>query len=154
MSTILEALRKSEQERKLNKIPTLSDMPAPEERSSLPRAWLVALLVVVLVLLIMIIIWLGNRWLGGTDLAPDSAVGVYSAPSESVTPGNPQTVQNGNEIVISVVSWSESAEQRFAIVNGKLVREGEFVRPGLKVEKIKSDSVLLNQRGLRIERRP
>jgi len=36
MSTILDALKKSEQERKLNKLPTLTDMAAPQEPSRWP----------------------------------------------------------------------------------------------------------------------
>ena len=36
MSTILDALKKSEQERRSNHVPTLSDMPVPQERSRMP----------------------------------------------------------------------------------------------------------------------
>ena len=39
-------------------------------------------------------------------------------------------------VVVNVISFSEDLNQRFAMVDGKMVREGEFVRAGLQVEKI------------------
>lgn len=138
MSTILDALKKSEQERKLNDIPTLSDMPAPQEKSLVPSFWLLAVIVVLLVCVLAAIVYFGSQ-------------------AETVVSGQTatQTVQPvEDELVVNVVSWSEQVEQRFVIINGKLARQGEFARPGLKVEEIKPNSVILLERGKRIERRP
>ena len=59
MSTILDALKKSEQERKLNKLPTLSDMPAPEE----PRRWPQLVIIGLLLLVVALLAWLSLGWL-------------------------------------------------------------------------------------------
>ncbi|MFT5609178.1 MAG: hypothetical protein ACI9PZ_002997, partial [Parvicella sp.] len=68
MSTILDALRKSEQERKLTKLPTLSDMPAPQEQARWPH-WLILGLIVLSVGLLVLVfgIWQGSEMLGGTQ---------------------------------------------------------------------------------------
>lgn len=149
MSTILDALKKSEQERKLNKLPTLSDLPVPEERSRWP-----ALIIITLLLsLLMLVAWLGFKWL------PDRLAAVDEMSNKAVVDKHSNekdsgATSNSAEIVVNVVSYSERAEQRFVMINGKLYRQGEFIRAGLMVESIKPDSVVLIQRGRRIERRP
>ena len=59
-----------------------------------------------------------------------------------------------DNVVVNVVSFSEKPEQRFAMINGKMVREGEFVEAGLLVEKIERESVVFNLRGKQFSRRP
>lgn len=148
MSTILDALKKSEQERKLGDIPTLSDMPTPDEGAQVSSAWIIALLVVLLVMLTALILIF-------TVFDDATPTAVVATDARIVNNDTVATEQSSKEsIVVNVVSWSEQAEQRFAIIDGKLVREGEFVRPGLKVERIQQDSVVLNHRGQRLERRP
>ncbi|NNC98594.1 MAG: hypothetical protein HKN85_00270, partial [Gammaproteobacteria bacterium] len=68
MSTILDALRKSEQERKLNKLPTLSDLPTPQEQSRWPQILIIALLMLVL----LVLTWFGSRWWVAKPLSEDS----------------------------------------------------------------------------------
>lgn len=150
MSTILEALKKSEKERKLNNLPTLSDMPPPQERTR----WPVALLSILAVLVIGLLLVLAIRWWQPNQAQP--AVRVVSNETIAATgaePANEGRVE-GEKIVVNVVSYSDDPAQRFAMINGKMVRENEFVRAGLKVEKIDPSSVLLNQRGERIRRTP
>jgi len=143
MSTILDALKKSEQERKLNNVPTLSDMPTPQETKS----WPTVLLFVVIFLLVMLILVLifkgdsGDRSLTQTGLTELQSVQANKPASDS-------------DIVVNVVSYSEQADQSFVMIDGKLFRQGEFVRAGLKVEKIKFDEVVLNLRGRKITRKP
>ncbi len=143
MSTILDALKKSEQERKLNNVPTLSDMPTPQETKS----WPTVLLFVVIFLLVMLILVLifkgdsGDRSLAQTGLTELQSVQANKPASDS-------------DIVVNVVSYSEQADQSFVMIDGKLFRQGEFVRAGLKVEKIKFDEVVLNLRGRKITRKP
>ena len=156
MSTILEAIKKSEQERKLKDIPTLSDMPAPQERVRWPLYTLILLVVV----LMAVIVWY---------LLPDRlTIGLRNPVvpvMESISDGDePAAVQDESiaaslqdtpdEIVVNVVSFSEEPSQRFVIINGKLFHEGDFVRAGLKVEEIHQESVLLNERGKEIIRQP
>jgi general secretion pathway protein B len=47
--------------------------------------------------------------------------------------------------------WSESAAQRFVVLNGQVVHEGEVAAPGLTVERITMRSVVLRWRELRLE---
>ena len=51
MSTILDALKKSEEERKVTKVPTLADMQAPQEPSKWPNVLLIIIVGLLLVLL-------------------------------------------------------------------------------------------------------
>jgi len=154
MSTILEALKKSEQERKLSKIPTLSSMSAPQEASRWPMIGFIVLAIVVLIVLG----FMGVNWftkgslLGQGSLSKDRSSAPIAVTNDTV--GTTKPAPGSDEIVVNVVSYSEQAEQRFAMINGKLFREGEFVRGGLKVEKIRSNEVVLNLRGRRIVRTP
>ena len=148
MSTILEALRKSEQERKLNSIPTLSDMPVPQE----PNRWpMVAVLVSITFLVIILVLTFGRQWLdSGTE-----AAGVVTISNQSSASTNAGAASSGDkELTVNVVSFSAIPEQSFTMINGKLYRQGEFVRAGLKVEKIEADRIILNLRGRRIIRTP
>ncbi len=146
MSTILDALKKSEQERKLNNIPTLSDMPAPDEGTKVSRAWMLALIVLLAGIALSLLVYIGMQSRQTSDTVSVPVV----VDNETIA----EQEQKESELAVNVVSYSESAEQRFVIIDGKMARENEFVRPGLKVEKISPDSVILNQRGRRIELRP
>jgi hypothetical protein len=149
MSTILDALKKSEQERKLNNIPTLSDLPTPDEGASFSRGWMLAFLVLIFLALILVALSLGYPWLdkGVTEKSPTIVL-------DNETVQAAISNETSDDVVVNVVSFSVQPDQRFVIINGKLVREGEFVRPGLKVIEIKSESVVLNHRGKRLEQSP
>ena len=151
MSTILDALKKSEQDRKLSELPTLSDMPMPQEQSRL-SGLMVGLLVLVIVLL-SFLIWA----LFFDDTTPndkDQIVLSNDTIREQQTLVDSKTGEPTEQILVNVVSYSQDPAQRFVMVNGKLFREQEFVRTGLKVEEITQDSVVFNLRGKRIERKP
>lgn len=164
MSTILDALRKSEQERKLNKLPTLTDMVAPQEPSRWPLyvGLALVLLAVVLVVLAYVI------WSAKPEVATDVAIGQTVAQTETVQPASvdEKSVDRAIEsnagedrplkdpMVVNVVSYSKDPAYSFAIVNGKMVREGDFVEPGLKLEEIRPDALVLNSRGKKITRSP
>lgn len=148
MSTILDALKKSEQERKLTDIPTLSEMPAPYE----PSRWPLILGTAVVVLLLIGLSYFLYRWLSVPASEKTEITDVLPVTNETIAEAK---VNNGdNDIVVNVVSFSAEAEQRFVMINGKLYREGEFVQPGLRVEEIQENSVVLNRRGRRIIRKP
>lgn len=145
MSTILDALKKSEQERKLNNLPTLSDMPAPQEQSRWP---LYAGLSVAILLLVVLVLLLGDRS-SQTELAPRAPIAVNNQTVEDTSGIDPEAA-----VVINVVSYSEQPAQRFVMINGKMFRENEFVRAGLKVIEITEQGVVLNERGRRIVKQP
>jgi hypothetical protein len=156
MSTILDALRKSEQERRLTKLPTLSDMPAPQEQARWPH-WLILGLIVLSVGLLVFGLWQGSEMLDGTQNSQAQASlsqgNTIVLDNESIGE-EATTVLADDDIVVNVVSFSEQANQRFVMINGKLFRENDFIRTGLKVVAIKPDSVILNQRGKRMELEP
>lgn len=152
MSTILEALKKSEQERKLNKIPTLNDLPTPKE----PSKWPLILGILMSLLALAVIVFYVFFWSKGTTRLVEQANIKPSTSTQQpvVSSEQTQTEINDDNVVVNVISYSTQAEQRFAMVNGKMVREGEFVRAGLQVEKILNDTVIMNLRGKQISRRP
>ena len=152
MSTILDALKKSEQERKLTKLPTLSDMSAPQEQSRWPQILLIALLM----LLLIILTWFGSRLLLGEPVGDSGLSNEIILSNETVDSANPSTAstESSDTIIVNVVSYSAQEEQRFAMINGKMYRENDFIKAGLKVEKINPDSVVFNLRGRRIVREP
>ena len=145
MSTILDALKKSEQERKLGDIPTLSDMPVPEEPRTSSMLWMIGLVAVCL-LVVIIVLLLQNQSTGSANSDQENSI-VLS--NETLASGEAE-----QPFEVNVVSWSQDPAQRFVIIDGQLARENEFVRPGLKVELIKNSSVILIDRGSRIEISP
>lgn len=147
MSTILEALKKSEQERRLNQVPTLSDMPTPREAAKWP---LVVLAILVLVLAIILMVLIVKWW---SPVATEEGTPIKIS-NESLGLEQTESPTSAEKIVVNVVSYSDTPGQSFTMINGQLYREGEFVRAGLKVEKIESNRVILNLRGQRIIRTP
>lgn len=144
MSTILDALKKSEQERKLNDIPTLSDIPAPEEVSRFSRTWLISSFVLIGLLVLILALLLSDRFVSATS----NNVDIAAREQQQSLP------VDGGDIAINVISWSEDDAQRFVLIDGTLARESEFAAPGLKVMEIRRDSVIVNYRGKEMELRP
>ena len=147
MSTILDALKKSEQERKLQNLPTLSDMPVPKE----PALWPKVLLLCVFVLLILISVYLFVDWRKSSQ---ESTQKTNVLEFNNMAESNAVVEDAKQAIVVNVISYSENIEKRFAMINGQMYRENDFVRPGLQVEKITSSTVTLNERGQRIHKAP
>lgn len=150
MSTILDALRKSEQERKLNDLPTLTEMKAPEEHSRISPVLTSLIVLLLLVLTGTLMYWLLQNV--ATQQSTSAANSIVL--SNDTLEAEATDVSEDEQIIVNVVSWSEQSAQRFAMINGKLYRENEFVRAGLKLESIQTDSVVLNLRGQRIIRQP
>lgn len=161
MSTILDALKKSEQEREIKKVPTLSDIPAPHEPQRWPQflLWIILLLLLVLIGLAVKLVMFPSGSGSALLNLPASvqkvnvSVDEESFEDEVVDVGGSEEIP-GDEIEVNVVSYSEDPEKRFVMIGGKLLREGEFVRTGLKVEEIRQDEVVLNLRGEQIIRHP
>jgi len=153
MSTILEALKKSEQERKLNDVPTLSDMPVPQESARWPF-YAIGLLSLLLALLAGVLV---SPWFD--KASPDQPATSIISPvsgveNTSVQSSQAEGVSALDEITVNVVSYSAVPEQRFVMLNSKMYRENDFVRAGLKVEEIKPNAVVLNVRGELLTRTP
>ena len=181
MSTILDALRKSEQERKLNKLPTLTDMAAPHEPPRWPVYIGLALVLLAIALVVLAyVIWSAkpeatqaqnstSKAIIESSQSADAKEGVASAEgslsnnAEGSLANNADgsssnkaegSSANKDSMQVNVVSYSDEPALRFAMVNGRMVREGEFVEPGLKVEEILIDAVVFNARGKKVTRGP
>lgn len=151
MSTILEALKKSEQERKLSKLPTLTDTPAPQEQARWPH-WVILVLIILTVALSVLLIWQWDRsdQEAGSSVNSKSAIVIDNETLENEVSSAPDS----DDIIVNVVSYADAPDQRFVMINGKMYRQNEFVRTGLKVISIEPNSVILNKRGVRIELQP
>lgn len=139
MSTILDALKKSEQERKLKNIPRLSDMPAPHEPSRWP--WIVVGMIVMLS--VAVLVYLMTLMTFDRPVVNNESAVVADVP-----------VMNDERFVVNVISYSDDVDKRFVIIDGKMLRETEFIEAGVKVDKIEADQVTLIIRGERVMRRP
>jgi len=163
MSTILDALRKSEQERRLNDVPVLSDMPTPNESSRWPILLLLITLIVLLALMALVVkkVWFSSEQVSvpasiqetlessSSPASIDVSADTAKESDEVFTASTPKNI-----LVVNVVSYSTDPAKRFVMIDGDLLREGEFVKAGVKVEEIRQNEVVLNSRGEKIVRRP
>jgi len=156
MSTILDALKKSEQERKLSNVPTLADMPTPQESSRWPHILLLFIIVLLLVLIgfAVKLTMFPSQISSVPHLEKGGAEQTVTEQSEPIDVNHTQDTVSDDQVIVNVVSYSPSPEKRFIMIGDKLVKEGEFVRAGLKVEEIRHNEVVLNLRGKQITRRP
>ena len=147
MSTILEALKKSEQERKQKSVPTLTDKAPPQESSRWP--WVVISLV--LICLSIALLYLFTR-------LPDSGVTANLDSATSVAAGQSAAAASASteelDAKVEVITWSPELERRFAMIDGKMMRVGDYLSAGVKIEDITEDSVVFNHRGVRKELKP
>ena len=152
MSTILDALKKSEQERKKNHVPTLSDMPVPEESARWPL-YVIAILSLLLACLIGVLI---ANWYGPNRSVPQHQQTKSAVNRDVVNQASTVDAQQNDiaDVVVNVVSYSEESSQRFVMLDGKMYRENDFVRAGLRVDEIKPNAVVLNYRGELLTRTP
>ena len=158
MSTILEALKRSERERKLKKLPTLSSMRPPEEQSDMRWLQTGALVLVTAVLAGFIVLWLGGTSGGPVD-RPSSVRSETAGLAQQAQPDQvPVPVENEQPSVprmdVGVISYAAEAERSFAILDGEMVRVGEVLENGLKIEEIHSDRVVASYQGEPIELKP
>ena len=157
MSYILEALRKSERERNLGKVPTLS--ATTEVAASRSRLhWWVVLATIVIAAAI------GWAWTGGGIFSPrrldavtTPQVSESGRPSTSADDTHSGTASMGSsagstapapaDITLNVISWSQDPARRFAMINQKIYREGDSPSPGVTIKAIESDKVVVTAHG-------
>lgn len=84
---------------------------------------------------------------------PSTAPSIPPAPAAASPDGQPLPASaapaSAPPVKVSGVTYSSNASHRMLIANGKVVREGEEIEPGLKVEVISPRSAILNHRGSR-----
>lgn len=199
MSYILDALRKSEQQRLQQSVPSLGQAPLTQPSapaSGRGRLW--GLLAAALLLIGGIVIGSLRPWQSAAPLPetvaamprvpvaeppvavspspPAPAPAPVEAPVEPAmpapvasppppplavaTPPAPPPAAPASKpaalplppITITVHAYAASPRERLAGINGKLLQEGELIAPGLKLEKITEDGVILNFQGQRFRR--
>jgi len=169
MSYILEALRKSERERSLGKVPTLSTTTTIA-RSSRSMGWVAA----ILLFTIGLVVW--GVWFyhsAPTTVVSSPAVPLSADRAESGVPAPirneqvhnditgagaaepaPRIESVGNTVKLNVISWSADQGRRFAMINQKIFREGDDLAPGMSVRSIQTDKVILVDHGRELILKP
>lgn len=84
-------------------------------------------------------------------VAPAAAAPAQQASITRLAELPPDQRREWPNLVLGGSVWSESAANRFVIVNGQLLHEGEAVAPGLIVERIGPKTVVLRWRDRRVE---
>ena len=181
MSTILDALKKSERERKLDKVPTLGTMRPPEEKRSV-GIW-VGLVSVVVCIMAGVTAWLYLGRSGESsvvaersvttqapqviisgDSAPDQPA---SEPAAEVTQAPPAPVEVVDyrslprsvvdqlpDLTVNVISYSGDSQRNFVMMENGIYRVGDIVADGLVIDKIEPNAAVLDYMGQKIRIRP
>jgi len=68
-------------------------------------------------------------------------------PGTALTPALPTTLLTNTTLKIQAISWSQTPQDRIAVVNSQLVREGEAI-DGYRVKQINPDDMILSRDGL------
>lgn len=84
-----------------------------------------------------------------TPRAPSASAAGVPAGLDGPPPPATAAPASAPAVKVSGVTYSANASHRMLIANGKVVREGEEIEPGLKVEVIAPRSAILNHRGSR-----
>lgn len=177
MSFILDALRKSESERRREAAPSLAHVPPAAPRHHAPPWVWIVMGALALGMLGLAALWwrsADNASRAAVDAArtaPDSELPLASEAAPAVSPA-PSVVPSARpadasadpaslpsiaearasglalpELKLQLISYSEDATQRFVFINGFRYRQGERVQNGPLVVSIARDAVVLQQQG-------
>ncbi len=175
MSYILEALGKAEKTRKQEHLTELaSDLYRPSQRSAADR-WLKGVLWVLVPLISFLLGYLARPYIERVHINIDGAPTVNNTAATKTKQAKPtpklitsnaaveavleqrkspevttQPVQQNDahtNLTVSVISFSDTATERFAMVNGVIVKEGDTLGSGERVVQIDKTSVLLDRLG-------
>lgn len=194
MSYILDALRKSDQQRQQGKSPTLSSGSLHDLTPSRITAKSSSMLPYALIALALIGIGIAIGLLRPWQTAPIPTESLMAPPknpprvpppaslpsttlasptmtttvtiAETATPTTSSTITlttvpradskpkaeapvttEPPNITITVHAYASEPKERLAGINGRLLREGQEISPGLRLERITEDGVILNFRG-------
>ena len=162
MSTILDALKKSERERKLKKVPHLSSMRPPEEKADLQWLKSGSLVVCSALLAGLVVMWFqteekieSNAQLPIEDAAPTrtqlAEANNFNSEEEYAEADAQRAVPR---VAVGVISFAGDSERSFAILDGEMVRAGELLDNGMLIEEIKADVVIATFDGKMVELKP
>lgn len=186
MSYILDALKKSDQQRQRGATPMVQLAQAtetPPGRSALSRNGAIALTLIG----VGIAIGWWQPWRGAPVSAPMPVVQPVAVPAPMPAPSQislpppapvqveptgpapsvpepvapapigateapPAIAQELPAIKISLHSYSANPGERIAMINGTLMKEGDTIAPGLRLEQITAEGVIVGYKGYRIPR--
>ena len=162
MSTILDALKKSERERKLKKVPHLSSMRPPEEKADLQWLKSGSLVVCSALLAGVLVMWLQTEENIEPSVQP-SIDNVSQTRTQLAEANNFNSEEEYAEadaqrsvpkVAVGVISFAGDSERSFSILDGEMVRAGELLDNGLLIEEIKADAVVATFDGKMVELKP
>ena len=148
MSSILDALEKSERERNQDSVPQYHDMQPPEERGFRWKWLWVALIAIVFVFIVFALVrWIPSINLQKTEevVAEDNQTRNYLQLSDLEKSGIPKDR-------INVVSVSADRERSFVMLGEKMYREGDIVSEDVTLKAIRKDHVVFNKNDVLIRR--
>ncbi len=76
-----------------------------------------------------------------SNLAPNPAPIPVTEPVLKPANVTPAIADNPDDITISVISYSDQPQQRFAMINGAIVKEGDVLAEGYEVVQINNETV-------------
>lgn len=180
MSTILDALKKSERERKLDKVPTLGTMRPPEETRRVGIGVLLSSLLICV--MVGLIAWLylspspeplpavkqaaDNQPKAVVVSEPDISVPAVVRPEPDMPaytepPGIVEyrslprsVIDQWPELTVNVISWSGESDRNFVMMESGIYRVGDVVANDLVLEEIEPDAAILDYLGQKIRIRP
>jgi len=184
MSYILDALRKSERERRLGNIPTLVSVHGVPRRSD--RQSLMWFGIGLSVAALGVFLYFAGGWLlnsaresigdGRARITPPPAAPVSQSPVAGVPAPSPSPARSLelsitaperdtqadtnslpemlSAITVNVVSYSDDPERRFIMVDQKIYKEGDSLMSGAVIENISVDGPIVQYQGQRFLLRP
>lgn len=147
MSTLLDALKKSERERSQQPVPVYNTMQPPEEKSSLGQLLVILVIVAVIIVLIAGIYFLFSQH---TATQEQPQLSVAEAVEYSTLP--PQEQDYLRDLRINVVSVSQQPGRSFVILGEQLYRVGDTVAEDVQLQAIGKDFVVFDWNGKQIKR--
>ena len=179
MSYILDALKKSERERTLGAVPSLSSSRVGRNKV-IPKGWLLAFLLAALALVVVFVVMM---WLPVSEIEPisgagelkknqtDSSVETTQIPNggnESVQPGlqrqqsaplsakdaGPAIQDKVSKLAINALSYSDDRSKRFVMINQDILREGDELDNGASIAEIRKSAVVLQFDDIQIIMQP
>ncbi|MGH1542704.1 MAG: general secretion pathway protein GspB [Arenicella sp.] len=152
MSSILDALEKSERERNQNQVPSYSTMQPPEERAGHKKVLALVGIVLLLVLLAFIAFRYVPQFPEVNLTQKTESVDTKDSNIIEFTALSLQEQAELPNLRISVTSVSPKAGRSFVMLGDTLYREGDQLAAELSLKQIAKDYVVLEYKGRKIRK--
>ena len=154
MSFILDALRKSENERQQSEVPSISNVPAVGHNTRIPT-WAVASIAALSASILLLgWAWWHSTAVGDVEVADIRSSGLQPQVAKTATmiigpPTMMELIVAGTilpELALELHVYSPTASERFVRINSASYREGEVLTDGPRVLSITAEGVILDYR--------